>query len=233
MGLLSSTTTKIRKILGLELDYRVELECEKDCLGGKKNWSWCVCPAEITGSSIVYSLGVGKNVAFDIAMIEKYDVQVYAFDPTPSSVEWINSRALPGHFHFFDYGVASFDGTAMLYDDLKHKSHSILRRPEGEEKGTEVRFHTLETIMSKLGHEKIDILKMDIEGAEYSVLDDLLSSDIQVGQLLVEFHHNKFTGIGCDDTRRTIRRLNEKGFRIFYVSQKQREFSFLKVKNRL
>ena len=32
----------------------------------------------------------------------------------------------------------------------------------------------LSTIMSELGHERLDVLKMDIEGAEYAVLDDML-----------------------------------------------------------
>jgi hypothetical protein len=42
-------------------------------------------------------------------------------------------------------------------------------------------------------------MKMDIEGAEYEVLDGLLSSPIKPTQLLVEFHH-RFPGIGLEKT---------------------------------
>jgi len=230
MSLLRRTTKKIGQILGLELDYRVEVECVgKDSLGSKKHWSWCICPEGISRSSIVYSLGVGRNISFDIAMIEKYQLHVYAFDPTPHSIEWVKSRTVPEHFHFFDYGIASFDGTAMLYDNPKHNSQSILRRPKGKETGLEVQFHTLKTVMETLGHKKIDILKMDIEGAEYEVLDNVLSSDIKVDQLLVEFHHNKFRDIKVSDTKRIIGKLYKNNFRIFYLSARQREFSFIRI----
>ena len=46
-------------------------------------------------------------------------------------------------------------------------------------------------MMRDLGHDHLDVLKMDIEGAEYAVLDDMLQSDILPDQLLVEFHHGK------------------------------------------
>jgi FkbM family methyltransferase len=230
MSLRSRTAIKIAKMLDLELDYRVEVECAgKDSLGSNKHWSWCICPEGISRSSIVYSLGVGTNISFDIAMIEKYQVQVYAFDPTPHSIEWVNSRTVPEHFHFFDYGIASFDGIATLYDHPQHRSQSILHRPKGKETGREVQFHTLRTVMETLGHEKIDILKMDIEGAEYEVLDNVLSSDIKVDQLLVEFHHNKFRDINVSATKKIIGELYKNNFRIFYVSARQREFSFIRI----
>jgi len=230
MRFLKRTITKIKQLLGLELNYRVEFECTGiDCLGSKKQWNWCICPEGISPSSIVYSLGVGRNISFDIAMIEKYQVQIYAFDPTPLSVEWVKSTPVPEHFHFFDYGIASFDGTAMLYDNPKHKSQSIRQRPKGKESAIEVRFHKLKTVMDMLGHEKIDILKMDIEGAEYEVIESLLSSNIQVDQLLVEFHHGKFRDIGVSETKRIIEELHRNNFRIFYLSPRQREFSFLKL----
>ena len=45
---------------------------------------------------------------------------------------------------------------------------------------------TLGTTMRELGHDHIDLLKMDIEGAEYAVLDAMLASPLRPGQLLVD-----------------------------------------------
>jgi hypothetical protein len=83
----------------------------------------------------------------------------------------------------------------------------------------------LASIMKMLGHDRVDLLKMDIEGAEYGVLDDLLASDIIVGQLLVEFHH-RWPEVGIDKTKRAIRLLNGAGYRIFSVSASGEEYSF-------
>lgn len=42
--------------------------------------------------------------------------------------------------------------------------------------------------MSDLHHQQIDLLKLDIEGSEYRVLDEILESQIPIHQIVVEFH---------------------------------------------
>ena len=66
---------------------------------------------------------------------------------------------------------------------------------------------------------------MDVEGAEYDVIDDLLASDLDVRQLLIEFHH-QFSGI--ERTRRAIEALNEAGYRIFDVSAGGKDYAFIR-----
>jgi len=59
-----------------------------------------------------------------------------------------------------------------------------------------------------LKHSKIDLLKMDIEGAEYSVLKDMESVNIRPKQLLIEFHH-RFPNVGIGETKKAIRIVKE------------------------
>ena len=88
--------------------------------------------------------------------------------------------------------------------------------------------YSLSTIAEKLGYQHIDLLKMDIEGAEYEVLDGLLASPIKPTQLLVEFHH-RFADIGLEKTADIIKRLRDAGYKIFAISEIGREVSFLRV----
>ena len=74
---------------------------------------------------------------------------------------------------------------------------------------------------------RIDLLKMDIEGAEYEVLEGLLQSEIQPRQLLVEFHH-RFVEQGLERTYDIIARLRKTGYGIIAISEIGREISFLK-----
>jgi hypothetical protein len=67
---------------------------------------------------------------------------------------------------------------------------------------------------------------MDIEGAEYEVLADMLAQRTDVKQLLVEFHH-RWPHIGVEKTKQAIRALNEAGYRIFSVSPSGAEYSLL------
>jgi hypothetical protein len=69
---------------------------------------------------------------------------------------------------------------------------------------------------------------MDIEGAEYEVLDGLLASPVKPRQLLVEFHH-RFVEDGLARTYDVIERLQGTGYRIFAISEVGREISFLRV----
>jgi hypothetical protein len=82
----------------------------------------------------------------------------------------------------------------------------------------------LSTIGNSLGHESVDLVKMDVEGAEYAVIDDLLASGFPCDQLLVEFHH--FWDGSLDRTRDCLDRLDAAGWRLYHVSETGREFSF-------
>ncbi|KAK4694547.1 hypothetical protein P7C71_g3062, partial [Lecanoromycetidae sp. Uapishka_2] len=53
-------------------------------------------------------------------------------------------------------------------------------------------FYTLKTVMEKNNHDYIDILKVDVEGAEFdsmtTFMDDYADADLPVGQLVMELH---------------------------------------------
>ncbi len=75
-------------------------------------------------------------------------------------------------------------------------------------------------------HSKIDLLKMDIEGAEYSVLKDMESVNIRPKQLLIEFHH-RFPNVGIGETKKAIRIVKRMGYGLFSVSSSGEEYSFI------
>ena len=81
-----------------------------------------------------------------------------------------------------------------------------------------------------MGHTKIDVLKMDIEGAEYGVIADLCSGGAinKVGQFLVEFHH-WMPGISVGATKRAIELLRGAGLRANWVSPNGHEVLFSRL----
>jgi len=104
--------------------------------------------------------------------------------------------------------------------------YTIVAEDSSKDNAIEVPAFCLSTIVTRLGHTQIDLLKMDIEGAEYEVLDGLLDSPIKPAQLLVEFHH-RFPGIGVEKTANIVARLQQSGYKIFAISETGREVSFL------
>lgn len=192
---------------------------------------WSFAPDGLGASSVVYSLGVGDSIGFDLRVIADYGAEVHAFDPTPASVAMLANRDLPERFHFHPWAVTGVDGPVSFQhrrrkDGGQSMMMSVVRTGPAHGDAIEVPGYTLPTIAAKLGHPRVDLLKMDIEGAEYDVIEGLLASPLRPRQLLVEFHH-RFPGIGLEATARAIGALREAGYRIFAVSRVGREVSFL------
>ena len=52
---------------------------------------------------------------------------------------------------------------------------------------------TLSSLMKALGHTKIDVLKLDVEGSEFAMLNEMLDNGCPpVDQITTEWHHHSF-----------------------------------------
>lgn len=217
-----------RALAGRDLFQRKQVDVPVEEYGAE-HARWAVYPRRLAPESVVYSFGVGEDISFDVALIERFGLRVHAFDPTPRSRAWIQRQQLPDRLTFHPFGVAGFDGTATFHAPANPAfvSYSMVDG-KGAGPSVEAPVYRLRTLMDRLGHDHVDLLKMDIEGAEYEVIDDLIDSGADVRQLLVEFHH-RFPQIGAGRTREAIRRLNEHGYRIFHVSSRGEEYAFLRL----
>jgi ribosomal protein L25 (general stress protein Ctc) len=100
-------------------------------------------------------------------------------------------------------------------------------RQDGVGDAIEAPVRRMATLLRELGHDRLDLVKMDIEGAEYDVLPERLASGIRPWQLLVEFHH-RWREIRPRQTRAVLRLLRRHGYRIADVSPKGREITFVR-----
>ena len=79
-----------------------------------------------------------------------------------------------------------------------------------------VKCETVSSLMKKYGHTHVDLLKIDIEGAEYGVLEAIMESGVQIRQIAVEFHNGVLPGIPRKLTIRTLIKLYRYGYRIVH-----------------
>jgi len=218
----------VRCALGRDLRFAVQTRVPVERHGSESS-AWRVDPRDLCAESIVYSLGIGTEISFDLSLIATYGVTVHAFDPTPGAIEYIQQqRQLPSRYQWHAVGVGRYDGAARFFPPANpaHISHSLLHRAVAGGTAIQVELRRLSTIMRDLEHTRLDVLKMDIEGAEYDVLDDILEQRLAIRQILVEFHH-RFPEVGLDSTRRAVTKLNAAGYRIFFVSDSGEEYSFV------
>jgi len=215
------------RAIGNDLSIKPDIICETERLGSMYG-GWVIAGAYIDSHSIVYSFGIGEDASFDTALIGTFNVFVHAFDPTPRSIDWVRRQQFSHQFIMHEYGIAAFDGEAPFNppEDSNHVSHTMLDRPSTNAKSFLVPVKRLSTIMQELGHTRIDLLKMDIEGAEYEVIDDIAVSGIRPRQILVEFHH-RFPNVGIEKTRKAIDTLKSMGYRLFSISASNEELCFI------
>ncbi|MCA9649555.1 MAG: FkbM family methyltransferase [Myxococcales bacterium] len=215
-----------RRIASRTPRFRLDAEVDKLHLGTTYG-GYAVVPHALSETSVVYSFGVGQDVSFDLALIERFGAEVHAFDPTPRSLAWVEQQSFPARFVFHSVGVAGADGTLTLHapPHEDHVSFSPVAR-KGSGGAVEVPVKTVRTLMTELGHERVDLLKADVEGAEYDVIADLLDNGPRPGQLLLEFHHHLPT-IPLSRTKQAIADLRAAGYLLFDQSEAGAEMSFV------
>lgn len=197
---------------------------------GSKYGGFFVHPDILGSNSIVYSFGIGEDITFDETIISKHNCQVFGFDPTPRSINWIEKQKLPNRFTFYPFGIDTISGEREFFlpKNEEHVSGSVVENGNiNLARKVSVKMKTFQDIVTEHNHAKVDLVKMDIEGLEYNILPSILKENIKIGQILVEFHHRMLSG-GKSLTLNTIKLLQENGYLIFAVSENSEEVSFIK-----
>jgi FkbM family methyltransferase len=228
MGIKTFLKLRMDILMNREPWIRVQVK-KKISWYGNKYGGFYVVPELLNKESVVYSFGIGQDVSFDLDVINNHHCSVFAYDPTPKSIEWVSKQDLPGNFHFQPYAINNKDGETVFHlpRNKSYVSGSLAETEitiDGELISVPV--FRMKTLMEMNRHDHISVLKMDIEGSEYDVLEDILNSGIQVQQILVEFHH-RLKGIGTHKTRKALELLNSNGFKVFGISELNREISLI------
>jgi FkbM family methyltransferase len=134
-------------------------------------------------------VGVGEDITFDLELIRRFGCSVHAFDPTSRAAQHVAANAgTIERFHFQPVGLWSEDAEIKFYvpKNRQHVSHSIVNL-QGTDDYFIGRCRRLSSLMAQLGHGHLDLLKLDIEGAEYAVLQSMVADRIFPTVLCVEF----------------------------------------------
>ena len=171
--------------------------------------------AKLDENSIVYSAGVGEDISFDLKLEDKYKCKIFLIDPTKRALKHFeevkqfyrtkqnqfsgdiqpdymyNIIDLNPDFNNYTYinmGLYKEKNTLKFYKQTNptYVSQSLVSNMFGDEYD-EVEVDSVKNIMEKYNHKTIDLLKLDIEGSEIDVLNQMLDDEIYPRYLCVEF----------------------------------------------
>ena len=200
---------------------------------------WVIPEGAVHAASVVWCAGAGEDISFDLALIARYGCRVHCIDPTPRAVAHVEAltertgrgepmpiNGKPEHTYgrvtpdvlerltFHPIGLWHRDDTLKFFAPKRdeHVSHSAVNL-QGTSTFFEARCRSPKSLMRELGQDRIDLLKLDIEGAEHAVLDHLLDERIFPAVLCVEFDYAA-RGKRRRAAVRRLWRLADEGYRL-------------------
>jgi FkbM family methyltransferase len=189
---------------------------------GTEYGGWAVPRGVIEPGWVCYCAGAGIDISFDVELVRRFGCEVLTLDPTDEARE-VFARVAGGEprLRFEQVAVWSSDGELRMFRaaDPSHQTLSAdnLQRTD---RTVTVPARSLPSLMRAHGHERIDLLKLDVEGAEYELLPLVASGALGVSVLCVEMHPTR--GIGPAVS--AFRSLRAAGFRL--VDRRGGDFTF-------
>lgn len=201
-----------------------------------------IIPADngLTADSLCYCAGAGEDISFECALVDRYYCRVRIIDPTPRAIQHFQNlehavrtgvrfpiNNSPVDFYsvtaahldrlqFLPFGLTNTDADMKFYlpQNSAHVSCSVVNLQKTDRYFTAPCLR-LSSIMNRQGDESIDLLKIDIEGAEYGVIEDMVASDLLPRLLLIEFDeaHTPLDGKASERIRKHIALLGRSDMR--------------------
>ena len=217
---------------------------------------WLIPAGLLSPESVCYLVGAGEDISFDLEVAAKYGCHVHIFDPTPRAVAHFETlldhlkrgeRApcstgaagfypdypleLAERLHFHPVGIWNEDTTLRFFAPRNeaYVSHSLVNIQHSE-RSIEVPVRRLSGLMREMGHRRLDLLKIDIEGAEYQVIESLLADGIEVDILCVEFDESAANHLDTkylDRIESSLGSLLDAGFRVIAKEKSCHNYTLL------
>ena len=139
----------------------------------------------LSSNSIVLDAG-GYHGEWAQKINEKYGSKVYVLEPISSYYNGLLEKFKDNEsIRVFNFGLSSAPGRFSI--NLDNASSSLYKPGTGKE---EIEISTLDLFMMKEGIEEIDLFKINIEGSEFDLLEDIINKGIQakIKNIQVQFH---------------------------------------------
>ena len=183
---------------------------------------WSVDIDSIDDGSTIIDAGLGEDISFLERLSSLRNVNIIGVDPTEKSHKYVSSRSL-SNLSLVKSAIApkGIDKVTLFKNtNPSHVSESYCS--EHGSVGSEAYQSDAVSFSSLISRYSPTLVKMDIEGAEYDVLEECIG----VKQICVEFHHHCIKNKTFEDTLRQIKKLESAGYTQI-ACKNQIEYTFI------
>lgn len=146
--------------------------------------------AQLDRDSVVLDVGAYFGEwAEEIA--RRYDANILSFEPDPVNFQRLEEKAaLFPRIRPFEYGLGAKSETVRM--SLEFLGSTVYSSPQKKKKQrfADVRILDIEQAWRELGLDRVDLMKINIEGAEFPLLERMLAAGLadRVDTFLIQFH---------------------------------------------
>ena len=143
----------------------------------------------ITDQSTIFELGA-YNGGMVRQITEKFDPFIYAFEPSTTFYKLLNKEFESDKIMIFNFGLSDKNEYKTL---ISSKDGSYISKSNKKNLSTEnVKLIKLSEFIIQNKIEFTDFININIEGSEYKVLKDLISSGVinKINHLQIQFHRS-------------------------------------------
>jgi len=177
---------------------------------------------KFTKNSVAIDIGCGYEAEFSQYLINNFQMQVYAIDPTQKHSSSLNEiqKKYNGKFIYLQMALSNEEKELEFHETLEHESGSLLSGHVNIKNDTiksyKVKSTTLEKLTEICGKQQVDFIKIDIEGMEFYVFKNLNPEILKpFKQIFIEFHHYSVDSFSRKDTLEIVKHLEKAGLKYF------------------
>ena len=139
---------------------------------------------ELTSESIVIDLGLYHGI-FSEFIFKKYNCYVYGFEPIEEFFNLSKSLLNNNKIKLFNYAVGNDDRVDKISLDMD--GSSIYKKGKNL---VNIHVKSFESVLKELNLSQVDLLKINVEGCEYEILDHILNKNLIkiFKNIQVQFH---------------------------------------------
>lgn len=174
----------------------------------------------------------GSNIGFSVLYFKSIYPKsiIYAFEPDRASYKLLKHNVLANSLtdvHAFNVALNEKPGKMTFYFDKDKPGDPCMSLYMKGSTSVDVKVEQLSTYIQeidKLHKKKIDLLKLDVEGAEHGVLKNLAETKTinSVQEMIIEYHHHM--GNTDDKLGSFLKTLEDHGFGYQVATYDQRSF---------
>lgn len=138
--------------------------------------------------NVIFDIGANIGISTMFFRMCYPKATIHSFEPDPNNLSRLRSLAKElGNVHVHEFALWHEETQLTFFADPHRGSSSSTQRIRDRQEKIEVNSITLDTILNNYGKNGVDILKIDIEGAEENVLSSWKST-IPVNFMIGEIH---------------------------------------------